>query len=524
MSNRYAVLCAVCCGTFLSAYLSSCINIALPNIMAALNFNMDSIVWVTLGYMLPYGSIMPLTGKLGDQFGTRKIYIIGLTLFSTASMLCGLATSSTMMVIFRVIQGVGAGILLPNALTIVAETFEPHERGQAVGIWGAIVATGSAIGPTAGGYILEKFDWHMVFFSIGPFCLISILFAIVVIPVTRRSSPSAIDFPGAALLIVSISTLLVALNRGQTEGWQSLYISSLFYTSVAALILFLAVELTVKQPIVDIRLFHSRNFSMAVVVAFLAFFGFLSTNFLMPFFLKSLLNYSSISAGLMMLPMTGAIIFLSPAGGRLADRFGARLPTFCGVTIMAGGLFWLSSISADYSKHDFFIRLMLFGVGLGLANSPLTNCAMSSVPQDKIGVGSGIFNLSQVIGGSVGVVLAETLLTRREIYHAAVMKEYLNPATHASQQLFSLIRGLWGKAGMDSSMIATATHGWATGQELLPQQFEALKTILNGLVSRQAAIFSFQDVFYALALAVLAGGVLALFIRKPAQQNRDMAQ
>jgi len=520
MPKKYVVLFAVCLGTVLSAYLSSCINIALPNIMAALNFNMDSVVWVSLGYMLPYGSIMPLTGKLGDLFGAKKVYIAGLAIFTVASLLCGLATSSTAMIVFRILQGIGAGMLLPNALAIVAETFEAHERGQAVGIWSAMVASGSAIGPTVGGYLIERFDWHMVFFSVEPICVISIIFAIITIPATRRSPGATIDYLGAALLVICISSLLIALNQGQKDGWDSLYIVSLFYLSFTAIALFLAVESVVKQPMIDIKLFHNRNFTVANVVAFLTFFGFLATNFLMPFFLKSILGYSSITAGLMLLPMTVALMILSPIGGRLADRFGSRLPVFFGVMIVSGALYSLSTISADYSTHDFFIRMTIFGVGIGLAMSPMTNCAMSSLPKEKIGVGSGIFNLAQVIGGSVGVVSVETLLTRREVYHATVMKEYLNPATHASHEIFSLFRGLWGKMGMDSSMISTATHGWMTGQDLLPQQFVVFKALLGGLVSRQAAIFSFQDVFFAIAVVSFVGGLLALFIRrKSASQN-----
>lgn len=211
MLKKYAILCAVCLGTVLSAYVSSCVNIALPNIMAALNFNMDSIVWVSLGYLLPYGSTLPMTGKLGDQFGAKTVYIVGLILFTIASLLCGIATNSTMMVIFRILQGVGAGMLLPNAMTIVAQTFDAHERGQALGVWSAMAAAGSAMGPMVGGYLIENFDWRSVFFSVGPICVLSVIFALAIIPKSSRNSTVTVDYLGAALLITSISSLLVAL-------------------------------------------------------------------------------------------------------------------------------------------------------------------------------------------------------------------------------------------------------------------------------------------------------------------------
>jgi EmrB/QacA subfamily drug resistance transporter len=512
--KKYAILCAVCLGSFLSAYTTSCINIALPNIMAALNFNMDSIVWVSLGYMLPYGSIMPMTGKLGDQFGAKTMYILGLMLFSAASLLCGLATSSTAMVIFRIAQGIGAGFILPNAMAVVAQTFPAHERGQAMGIWGAMAAVGMAMGPTLGGYLIEHFDWRTIFFSVGPVAMLSIVFAFAVIPPSRRNPAVTVDYAGAALLVISISSLLVALNQGQKHGWDSLYIVSLFYAAFAAMALFLAVELRVRQPMIDIRLFRNLNFTTANTVAFLAFFAFMATNFLLPFFLKSILDYSSITTGIMLLPMTVGIVTFSPVGGRLADRFGSKLPTFFGTIIIAYALYALNTIDTEYSNQHFFIRLSLLGMGTGLIMSPLINCVVSSLPQDKVGVGSGVYNLCQVIGGSVGVVFAQVLLNRREVYHTVVLKEYLNPATHSSQEIFRLLQLLWGDQGMDNSMLTVAARGWLTGQGLIPQQYVTFKALLSSMITRQASILSFQDVFFALALICFAAGLLALFIRR----------
>jgi EmrB/QacA subfamily drug resistance transporter len=521
MLKKYAVLCAVCLGTVLSAYVSSCVNIALPNIMAALNFNMDSVVWVSLSYMLPYGSTLPLTGKLGDQFGAKKMYIIGLITFTLASLLCGLATNSIMMIVFRIIQGIGAGMLLPNAMTIVAQTFDAHERGQALGIWSAMAAAGSAMGPTLGGYLIENIDWRSIFFSVLPICAISIGIAWAIIPESKRNSAAKVDYLGAFFLITSISALLVALNQGQKEGWDSLYIIVLFYLSFASLVLFCTVELRVEHPMVEIGLFRDVNFTIANVVGFLSFSALYGGMFLLPFFLKTILNYSSTTAGLMLLPLTATMVVFSPIGGRLADRFGSRLPAFAGSMLIAYSLFLLSTINADFGTRDFFIRLTLFGMGLGLTMSPLSNCAIGSLPKDKVGVGSGIFNLAKIIGGSIGVVFVETLLTRRETYHTEVLKEYVNPASHSSQELFSLLRALWGNQGMDSSMISDAVHGWTTGNGLLPQQYVMLKALLSKMVVKQASILSFQDVFYSIAFLCAFAGLLSLLIRKKTKAPRS---
>lgn len=514
MLKKYAILCAVCFGTILSSYVSSCVNIALPNIMAALNFNMDSVVWVSLAYMLPYGSTLPLTGKLGDQFGAKKVYIIGLVIFTTASLFCGLATNSVGMLIFRIVQGLGAGMLLPNAMTIVAETFDAHERGAALGIWSAMAAAGSAMGPTVGGYLIESLDWRSIFFSVIPFCIISIGYAFAIIPKSKSNSATKIDYVGAVLLITSISSLLVALNQGQKEGWDSLYIMLLFYLTVSSFVLFVAFELKVDHPMIEVALFRNLNFTLANVVGFISFLALYGGMFLMPFFLKSILNYSSTTAGLMLLPMTATMVVFAPLGGRLADRFGSRLPAFVGIIIVTCALYSLGSINADYSARDFFLRLTFFGMGLGFTMSPLSNCAIGALAKDKIGVGSGIFNLSKIIGGSIGVVFVETLLTRREIYHTAILQEYLTAAGHSSQVILELLRGMWGNQGMDNIMLAAATHGWLTGQGLLPEQYIMFKGKLSQIVAKQATILSFQDVFHTIALVCFCGGIMALFIQK----------
>ncbi|VBB09890.1 tetracycline resistance protein tetb signature [Lucifera butyrica] len=521
MLKKYAVLCAVCLGTVLSAYVSSSVNIALPNIMASLNFNMDSVVWVSLSYMLPYGSTLPLTGKLGDQLGVKTMYLSGMVVFTIASILCGMATSSTAMLIFRVIQGLGAGMLLPNAMTIVARTFEPHERGQALGFWSAMAAGGSALGPTVGGYFIEMFNWQSIFFSIIPVAILSILFAFLVIPSFERNSEAQVDYLGAVLLTTSIAAMLIALNQGQKEGWTSLYITLLFYLSFASFIFFLVAELRVDHPMVDLTLFKNLNFTAANVVGFITFVAMYGCLFLLPFFLKSILNYNSITAGLMLLPYTITMVLFAPIGGWISDRIGSRIPAFLGICLITLSLYSFQSITADFGPYDFFYRLVVFGIGLGFTMSPLTNCAIASLPHDKVGVGSGVFNLAKIIGGSVGAVLVETLLSNREVFHRYITVEHINAAVKSPQEIFHLLQTLWSNQGMDLADISEATHGWVTGQGFLPSQYAAFKLVLAKLVEKHVTVLSFQDVFHAMALLSFCGGLMALLIKtRPAALNR----
>jgi len=511
---KYLVLCTVCLGTVLSSYVSSCTNIALPNIMAALNFDMNSIVWVSLSYLLPYGSILPLTGKLGDQFGAKKMYIAGLITFTIGSLLCGVASNSTTMLVYRIIQGIGAGMLLPNAMIIVVETFEPHERGQALGIWSAMAAAGSAMGPTIGGYLIENIDWRSIFFSVLPFCALSIVLAFIMIPKSKRNANSQADFWGASLLTISLSALLVALNKGQIEGWTSLYITLLFYLSFAAFVLFIVAELHVEHPMVEINLFRNVNFAIANILGFISFLALYGVMFLLPFFLKSILHYSSISAGIMLLPLTVTMVIFAPLGGGIADKFGSRIPAFLGIMLISLSIYLLTSINANYSTRDFFIRLVLMGMGLGFTMSPLSNCAISSLSKDKVGMGSGILNLFKIIGGSIGVVFVETILSNSEIRHYQILSEYLNSPNRAPQEVFKIVQVLWGNQGMNSEMLTSAAHGWFTGEGfLVPQRYAIFKATLAKIVHQQANILSFEDVFYILAILCFCSSFLALFIR-----------
>lgn len=514
--NKYMVLFTVCVGTVLSTYVSSCVNIALPNIMAALNYDADSIVWVSLSYLIPYGSILPLTGKLGDEYGPKKVYLIGLSLFTVASFGCGMANSSQMMIVIRIFQGIGAGLLLPNSMTLVAQSFGSHERGQALGIWGAMAAAGGAMGPTIGGYLIDLFAWRAIFFSIVPFCIFALLLSVVTLPNLPPRRSGKIDYLGGALLIGAISAILIALNKGEKEGWTSLYIVSLFYGSFASFILFLAWELKVENPMIDLYLFKSVNFSLANILGFASFMVFYGTMYLLPFFMKSLLNYSSVQAGVMMLPLTATMVLIAPLGGKLSDRIGSRYPALIGMILITLALFMFRTIDLQYGSHQFFVRLTLFGLGLGFTMAPLSNCAINSLPPSKIGVGSGFFNLAKMVGGSVGMVFAQTLLTQRGIYHSAVFKESLADNAGAGD-IFLHMQSLWGSVGMSRDQIANAMLAWQSGQGLSNIQFDTLKAALLKIIQLKSSVLSFQDVFFALAMLCLVGTLLALGIQKKAK-------
>lgn len=504
MNSKYAVLVTVTLGTMLSAYISSSINIALPNIMQVFGFTMDSVVWVSLAYMLPYGSILPITGKLGDQFGRKKIYLCGLSIFTAATLLVGLAWNSTALIIFRVIQGIGAGLLFPNSMAIVSAAFPAQERGQALGLWGALAAGGSALGPTIGGLIVESLDWRIIFYSILPVSLIGLLLGAKVLTESKaeESANDKIDYIGGILLVSSLICLLLILNQGADEGWTSLHILSLTATALASLLFFLIVESNIEKPMVDLSLFKNTTFTVSNLVGFLSFVAMYGGLFLLPFYLRNIQGFTSIKAGISMLPLTLSMIVLAPLGGRLASRYGSRIPASLGMAIMTGALFSFRLLDDRTSYFNIASGLVVMGIGLALTMSPLSNGVMGTLPKEKLGAGSGVFNLFKNVGGSVGVAVMGTLLDTRQLVHAADYGNYLTAGSLSANQTLAMLQNSFAHQGFT----------------LAEAKVLALNT-LQGLVTQKAAIAAFDDVFLVTAVLCAIGILPALFIQDSKKGN-----
>lgn len=496
--NKYFVLFIVSLGTVLSGYVASSLDIALTNIMNTFGFTMDNVTWVLLAYSIPYGATLPIMGKLGDQFGRKKIYVAGLVVFTLATMMVGLSWSSSSVIAFRILQGLGAAMYFPNAMTLVADAFPPNERGQAMGMWGAFAAAGAVLGPTVGGYIVQYVNWRMLFDSIVPISAAGILLAVLFLRESPRQEISKrIDYIGGITLVTGLSTLIVALSRGGKEGWTSAYILGLFAVTVVSLAAFVIAERRAAEPLVDLRLFRSATFTVANIVGFLTFMALMGGLFLIPFFLRNILGYTPIHAGLSLFPLIGAMIALAPLGGKLADRGGGRLPTMAGMAILAVAMYSFRTMTADTAYPFIAVRLLLMGAGLALTMSPLSNAAMATLPPEKTGVGSGVFNLFKNVGGSVGIAIFGTVLDTRTTFHAAILAEYVDQSSAAAAKLIGAIQAGF----MQDGMSALQAHG-------------AALTLLQGMITKQAAVMAYGDVFQIVALLAALGVLAAAFIRE----------
>jgi EmrB/QacA subfamily drug resistance transporter len=496
--NKYLVLFIVSLGTILSGYVSSSLDIALANMMNTFGFTMDNVTWVLLAYMIPYGATLPIMGKLGDQFGRKKMYVFGFALFAIATLLVGLAWSRETVILFRTLQGIGAGMFFPNAMALVSDAFPPNERGQALGMWGAFAAAGGVFGPIVGGYIVEYLNWRMLFSSIVPISALGILLAIFILRESEVSgSEEKIDYLGGLLMVTSLSSLIIALNQGAKEGWTSLYIIGLFSCTVVSMTAFIYVENRAEYPLVSLELFQNTTFTVANVVAFLTFMTLYGGLFLIPFFLRNILGYTPIRAGISLFPLVGAMILLAPLGGKLADKVDAKTPTVIGMMILSLAMYSFHTMT-DLTAYPFIaIRLIMMGVGLALTLSPLSNAALSTIPKEKTGVGSGVFNLFKNVGGSVGIAIMGTLLDQRQLFHKQILSNHINTSSEAVKQVLAQLQGVFTHNGMSSE-----------------QSYGLALATLKNLVNKQAAVMAYSDVFLITAGLAMFGVIIALMLKE----------
>jgi EmrB/QacA subfamily drug resistance transporter len=312
-------------GIFLSTIDGSIVNVALPSLVKSLNTNFATVQWVVLAYLLTLATVILSMGRLGDMLGKKPVYTVGFVIFTLGSVLCGISPTIYTLIAFRILQALGASMVMALGTAILTEAFPPSERGMALGLAGALVSVGIVIGPTLGGLLLEILSWHWIFFVNLPIGIIGILMVLRFVPNIRAESKEKFDFLGAGTLFVALISLLLALSIGQNAGFGDIRVLALFVTSAIFLPLFVAVENRVSDPMIDMRLFLNRLFSVNLVTASLSFICTAGTTLLIPFFLEGVLSYNPAKVGLLMAVVPVSMGLLAPIAGSLSDRFGTGI-------------------------------------------------------------------------------------------------------------------------------------------------------------------------------------------------------
>jgi EmrB/QacA subfamily drug resistance transporter len=415
------ILSTVSVGTFMATLDGSIVNISLPKIQAAFGVDLATVEWVVVAYLLVLGSVLLPIGRLGEVLTLKRVYLAGFVVFTTASALCGAAQGAAMLVLFRILQGFGAGMLQAMGPAIIARTFGRGERGRALGINAISVSIGLSLGPALGGLLTEVATWRAIFLVNVPIGLFAILWAQRVLPAERRGEGQSFDIAGAALSSVTALALLLVLIEGQGWGWTSPATLGLLVAFLAFGAAFLVVERRSAQPIIELGLFRIRAFSAGLASVVIAFAGLFTATFLLPFLLELGSGFSPLEAGLLITPIPIMTAIIAPFSGALSDRIGSRLPASVGIALMAVGLLTLTQLPATFAVSDLLWRLALIGIGQGLFMSPNASAVLGSVPQRRVGTASGTLAQGRTNGQALGIAISGAIVAVRLPLHAAAL-------------------------------------------------------------------------------------------------------
>jgi EmrB/QacA subfamily drug resistance transporter len=410
---RWFILADVLLGTFMATLDSSIVNVALPTISTQLNVTLSVVQWVVVSYLLAIASLLPMFGRLADMLGRNKVYSIGFLVFTLGSALCGMFNTIWMLVAMRVFQAFGASMMMATNQAIIVSNFPVSERGRALGLLGTFVALGSLTGPALGGFLVSWVGWRSIFFVNVPLGIIGYLLAQIVLPADKDKKEAVFDYKGSILFTVSLIGILFALNNGNVFGWSSPLVLVSFFVGVVLLFVFFLVEFRMENPLINFSIYRNRVFMLGNFSAFLNFGATFANAILMPFYLQTVLHYSSFRVGLMMafLPICMAII--APISGYGSDKIGPIWFATGGLLLNALGFLYLLSVTTHSTFSEIIPSLVLVGVGTGMFQPPNNSSVMSSVRRDQIGIVNGlnalIRNLGMIMGASLSVLILERL-------------------------------------------------------------------------------------------------------------------
>jgi EmrB/QacA subfamily drug resistance transporter len=410
--RRIGVLLIASMSLFMVGIDITALNVALPAIGEGLDAGVSGLQWTVGAYTVVMASLLMVSGSTADRLGRKRMFVTGLIVFSAASLLCSLAPSVELLVVFRVLQGVGASMLTPVAMSIVTNTFtDPRERAQAVGVWGAVFGISMALGPIVGGALVSSLGWPSIFLLNIPLGLAAIALTVLFIPESRAPRPRRPDPVGQVSVIVLLATLTYGIIEAPNRGWSSPGILAAFSGAGAALVALLVYEPRRDEPLIDLRFFRSTPFASAIaisVAAFAAFGGFLFLNTL---YLQDVRGLSPVHAGLAILPMAVMIVVTSPLSGRIVGRRGPRLPLLISGVASVGACAMLTGIDPGTPFSYLLAAYALFGLGFGFVNAPITNAAVSGMPRAQAGVAAAIATTSRQVGQTLGVAVVGAIVT-----------------------------------------------------------------------------------------------------------------
>lgn len=404
-SQKWLVLAAVAASTILATIDASIVNVAFPTLVDELGTSFNIIQWVALGYMLTIATLTMGMSRLGDVVGKKKLFVTGIVVFTVASAACGLVPNVSWLIGFRVLQAVGAVLILALGAAILVEAFPPSERGKSLGWIGSTVSIGIITGPVLGGLLISSFSWRAIFFINIPVGIVSTYMALRFVPKTAPPRGQRFDIAGAVLMSTALFSLSLALTLGQDAGFGSPSILIAFAVSLLSAVAFVLVELKVESPMIQLRLFRSPVLTVSVVSGFLTYSCLAATFFLLPFYLEGVLEFEVGQVGLLLGAAPLMVGLVSPISGTLSDRLGIRRLTLFGLVLIAVSYIGFVTFDVDTTALHYLLIAVPLGVGVGVFNSPNNSAIMGSVPPEYMGIGGGLLTITRLLGQITGVAV-----------------------------------------------------------------------------------------------------------------------
>jgi DHA2 family multidrug resistance protein len=506
---KWLVLGSVMIGTFMAVLDSTIVNVALPKLMATFGVPVNTVEWVLTAYLLVFGVTLTISGWFADHWGHKRMYQLGLLLFTVGSLLSSLSWNIGALIVFRVIQGAGGGILMPVGMAIVIREFRQEKRGIALAFWGIAASASISLGPTAGGYLIDHYSWQTIFDINVPLGIIGIFVTFIVLREYRAEKKLPFDLVGFAALVAFLTALLLALANGNASwnvgGWTSNFIITTFGIAITGFVVFMINELRTTHPLIALPLFRNYNFTLGTIALFIFGLGMFGSNFLLPVYVQNSLGYSPLQAGLLFLPVGIILMATAPVAGLITDRFGGKFPVIAGLLLMAFTFYKFSFLSYLTDRSQLMLPLVTWGLGMGLIFAPLTTITISEVANEEMAQASGLLSVIRQIGGSFGVAIFGSILSRRVVVHNTLYGQSINPYSETTKNTLAALQ-------------LSALH--STGGTAADALTRA-KGVLIGFIANQAFIQSINDVFRIAAIIILSSTVFVILTRNTKKNRKN---
>jgi EmrB/QacA subfamily drug resistance transporter len=502
--SRSLVLAVSIIAVFMAILDTSIVNVAIPKMMAVFSVDTKEIQWVITSYTLVVGTIIPVTGYVTDRFGFKKIFIFSLTVFTIGSLLCGLAWSNESMIIFRIIQAIGGGALMPVSQAMLFRLFPREKRGQVMGLFGISIMFAPAIGPTLSGYIIEYMDWRLIFFINVPIGVVATLIAMVSFKELEHHTEQKFDVAGFITSTIGFSTLLYGIGLVPEKGWNNDEVLFFVGLGTVSLLVFIAIEWIKKDPMLDLRILKIPVFTIAQVITSLTSVILFVPLFLFPIFLENIAGLSALQTGLLLLPQALITGLMMPVAGMLFDKIGARWLAIIGMSITAYSLHLTTQLDVHTPFSTIIFWLILRGIGISLVMMPISTAGMNAVPNHMVAQATALSNTIRQVAASCGIAWATLLLTHRQVFHTATYTDQYNVFSSVSQGIVGQLQHVYMGLGQSISEARASALGYISGQIQIHSTVQAM-----------------DDVFYISMWLALFAVFISIFIGKKEEIKKE---